>query len=135
MTLNAAATRAAAPRSYRIGRGTFLAASLAAIAAGAGLAQLSPGPAIADTGLIRVLQFMAVLKFAGAAIAAWLIDWRLRAGISPRLAAGYVAGIAMMLVASAMIALLANVIVAALLYHIGLLLALLLAWQDGPARK
>jgi hypothetical protein len=77
---------------------------------------------------------MALLKFAGAAVGAWLVDWRMRSPLNPRVAAGYIAAIAVMLAASTLIALLAHIMTAALLYHAGLFGGAVLAWNDGFKR-
>lgn len=120
--------------SNRIGRGTLVAASVAAVTIVTALAHAPTGHQFSEPALVRVLLFMALLKFAGAAAGVWLIDWRMRSPLSARLAVGYVAAVALMLAASTLIAMLAYIMAAALLYHAGLLGGLFLAWGDGRRR-
>ena len=81
--------------------------------------EASAAAAIADAGaeLTRLLRAMAGLKVLLAAGVVWLIDWRLRYPISPRLAAGYVIGAAVMATGPGLIWNMAHVALGAVLLH------------------
>jgi hypothetical protein len=88
--------------------------------------------AVADAGaeLTRLLRAMALIKVVLAAGAVWLIDWRLRFPVQPRLAAGYMAGAAVMAVGPGLIWGMAHVALGALLLHGAGALLLVLFWRD-----
>ena len=75
--------------------------------------------AVANAGaeLTRLLRAMAALKVLLAAGVVWLIDWRLRYPINPRLAAAYVIGAAVMATGPGLIWDMAHVALGALLLH------------------
>ncbi len=116
-----------------------LALALAVLAAfagfAAGAAWAAPAPTGMEADLGRLLRLMAVLKVAMAAGAAWLVDWRLRAPITPRLAVGYPMSVALMAAAPGLIWHLVPVIAGALVFHAGLVLILLLAYVDRDGTR
>jgi hypothetical protein len=115
-------------------RGVLLA--LAATAGVAGFAwtgdeAASRAAQSAGSELAHLLQMMAALKAVFAVGALWLADWRLRQPISPRAAAGYMAGVAMMSAAPGLIWCLAHVVLGAILMHAGLAVLIVLACNDS----
>ena len=112
----------------------FAAAALGAAAGFAITPAADAAQATADAGaeLTRLLHMMTALKVVLALGVAWLVDWRLRFPINPRLAAGYIAGVAVMACGPGLIWGMAHVALgAALLHGAGALLLVLFCRDPG----
>jgi hypothetical protein len=108
------------------------AVTLGAVAGFAATSAPAAFQAVGDAGaeLTRLLRAMAVIKVVLAAGVVWLIDWRLRFPINPRLAAGYIAGAAVMATGPGLIWDMAHVALGAMLLHGAGAVLLLLFWRD-----
>lgn len=128
------ATRAAVPigrRSVPLRWGGVLLAG-GVLAAATGLVLGDPSSLLArDPELGRLLRGMALIKAALVAVAMAAIVWRLRRPASTPVAVAYVAGAWTMSFATALIWQLTAIPGAALLFHVGEIGLLLLAWRDG----
>ena len=119
---------AAQPRSVRARRALIAAVAVAAIlglAAGHASAPNAPEPA-----LVNLVRFMAVIKLAMAAAAAWLLHWRLARPAAGAATAGAILAVCAMAAAPGLIWGMAHVLLAAALFHAGLLALLAMAWSD-----
>jgi len=84
-----------------------------------------------ESELVLLVRMMAMIKLGMVAGAAWLLDWRLQWACGPQLALGYALAVALMASAPGLIWFMTAALVASVLFHAGLLLALLLGWRDG----
>ncbi len=110
-----------------------VALATACIVAGLAAAALAGPTAIAgvEPELVFLLRGMAVLK-AGLALAAVALSfWRLGRPVSTRAAAGYVVGVSSLVAASVLIWFLSFIAAAAIVFHVGALGLLMLAWREG----
>ena len=132
-------------RAPAVGARLPRAALLYAAVGAAGLAGVLIGRLLAaGTGdmewqLVLLLRFMAAMKFVGVLAAAGVTHWRFGlarpdAAIAPRLASAYLFALGLMATAPGLIFTLGGIALGALLFHIGLLAFLLLAWKDDGAR-
>lgn len=87
-----------------------------------------------ESKLLLLLRFMAVMKFVGVLAAAGAVHWRLTAPVAPRLAMAYLVALLPMALAPGLIWSLGGIALGALLFHVGFLAFLVLAWKDGGAR-
>jgi hypothetical protein len=107
-------------------------AALAFALALAGLigANVGDGAPGAEADLVRLMKGMAILKGVLAAAASAVIGWRLTAPASPARCAAYLASAAAMAAGVALIWRMAAPGAAAILYHAGLIAAVLLLLRD-----
>jgi hypothetical protein len=128
------AAHAAAPigqRSVPLRRGGVLLVG-SVLAAGVGLVLGDPTSLLArDPELGLLLRAMALIKAVLVAVAMAAIVWRLRRPASTPVTLAYVAGAWAMSFATALIWQLTVIPGAALLFHVGEIGLLLLAWRDG----
>lgn len=87
-----------------------------------------------ESTLLLLLRFMAAMKFLAVLGAAGAVHWRLMAPIEGRLGAAYGAALLVMAVAPGLIWSLGGIALGALLFHVGLLTFLYLAWKDDGYR-
>ena len=91
-------------------------------------------PIQVDAELGLVLRFMAIAKGSMALGAAALVAWRLGSPVRRLTAGAAIGSVALMAAAAGLIWSLAYVAIGAVLFHVGLLALLVLAWRDGRAR-
>lgn len=87
-----------------------------------------------DDELLLLLRFMALTKATMVVGAAWLVDWRLRYAADAGVTTGYMA-IALMAIAPGSIWFSVYIVPAAILFHAGMLLALIFGLRDGRLRQ
>lgn len=105
------------------------AAAAAGILVGRAYAPDAGAPGM-EQSLVALLRFMAVLKAATALAMLALTHWRLTRPARPGLAFAYGAATALAAAAPGLIWSLSTVALGAVLFHIGLVTFLLLAWRD-----
>jgi hypothetical protein len=88
-------------------------------------------PADIEPQLGLLLRFMAVIKASIALAAISLALWRFGQPVSVMAAAGYVAGAACLVAATVLIWCLSFIAAAAIIFHVGLIGLLVLAWREG----
>jgi hypothetical protein len=125
------------PRRLSIRLALVAAVACGAVVGFAASGEAGVSQAVADAGaeLTRLLRAMALIKVVLAAGVVWLIDWRLRFPIPPRLVAGYIVGAAVMAAGPGLIWDMAHVALGALLLHGagGVLLVLFCRDPGSPA--
>lgn len=84
--------------------------------------------------LLLLLRFMAVMKLVGVLAAAGLTHWRLTSPIAWGRAAGYLGALGTMAAATGLIWSLGAIAIGAVMFHVGLLVFLALAWKDDGVR-
>jgi hypothetical protein len=91
-------------------------------------------PAGAEAELVRVLQFLTLVKALLGAGALWLVGLRFGFPITPGRAIGYIAGAAIMASGPGAMWSTAHVILGSALFYAGVGVMLVIAWRDGGAR-
>ncbi len=123
------AARARSPMASRlIYRGILLLACAAAVMAAAWLSNATPYLQ-ADPSLAQLMRGMAVIKATMVLGAVALLLWRLRWSVSPFVAVTYVVSAALMAGSTTLIWQLSFIPLAAVLFHLGTLMALLVSWR------
>lgn len=92
----------------------------------------------ADPELARLLRGMAVLKGLMVVAAIAVLLWRFGHAVSPRIATGYLVSTGLMAASAAMIWQLTALLPAAVAFHAGLFIGLIIAWRgdgDLPVRS
>ena len=107
------------------------------IAAGSMYALVQSGASTIDAELVLLLYGMAAIKTLMVAAAFALVAWRFGRPITPRCAVGYLVGMVLVSAATATIWQLAWIAPAALVFHAGGFLLLVVAWRDdgAPGRR
>lgn len=129
-SLSSPASRSAGAMRWALAASTIL-ASIAGILAGLYLAP----SAQTDPSLATLIRFMALVKGAIAAGAAFLAAWRFGFAVGPPMATGYMTAVALMALAPGMIWFQSSLMIASAFFHSGLLLGLALAAGDGMAKR
>ena len=125
---------AAAPRPFASPRANALrvvlvAGTLIAIALAAALSTPS-ATALADVELAFVLRGMALIKAALVLLALALVGWRLGRSTPIAVTTAYLAGVWLMACAAMLVWQLSAIAAAALVFHVGEITLLLVAWRD-----